>query len=393
MRRVIIASILVIGLATAVAAQEDRLETFQSSFASSNLQTKLEILRAAASEDAAAFGPLYGQALSFAVSNAEDLSSEQLLREIALVSINRIDEAGFTDAVNDLWRLFRLYNETTARIEIATVLGGLAGESEQTIEYMNQWVATRNNLTRAGTDVDLQVLSAVVQAIGNLGSSSSFPAVVDVILVDYPDFVTDDATTALSRLDGVALEMASDYILDQDIQDRYEALVFFVSGGYLSEPDSWELSRRVLADTLRRRPQERGILEEARRIRFYAADVIRNAEYSEATATVIRHFNETVLEFDRGRIVRSRLLEAIATLGAMGSDPAAARLTEYLELLNTYTEIDRPYETQIVLATIQNLQILDRPSSYNALFSTSILENYPSRVKDAAREAMRVVAQ
>lgn len=393
MRRVIIASVLIIGLATAVVAQVDRLETFQSSFASSNLQTKLEILRAAASEDAAAFGPLYGQALSFVVSNAEDLTSEQLLREIALVAINRIDEAAYTDAVNDLWRLFRLYNETTARIEIAGVLGRLATDSPQTIGYINQWVQTRNNLTRAGTDVDLQVLSAVLQAQGNLGASSSFPSVVDAILVGYPDFVVDDARTALSRLDGVQLEMASAYVLDQDIQDRYEPFAFFVSGDYLSEPDSWELSRVVLSDTLRRRPQELGIQEEARRIRFFAADVIRNASYSEATSEAIRHFNETVLEFERGRIVRSRLLEAIATLGAMGTDQAAARLTEYLELLNTYTEIDRPYDTQIVLATIQNLQILDRPASYNALFTTSILENYPTRVTEAAREAMRAVAQ
>ena len=77
----------------------------------------------------------------------------------------------------------------------------------------------------------------------------------------------------------------------------------------------------------------------------------------------------------------------------MDTDAAAARLTEYLELLNTYTEIDRPYDTQIMLATIANLQLLDRPASYNALFSTSILENYPRRVTDAARQAMQSVAQ
>ena len=46
-----------------------------------------------------------------------------------------------------------------------------------------------------------------------------------------------------------------------------------------------------------------------------------------------------------------------------------------------------------MLAVIQNLQILDVPASYNALFYTTLLENYPSRVRDAAREAMQAVSQ
>jgi hypothetical protein len=141
------------------------------------------------------------------------------------------------------------------------------------------------------------------------------------------------------------------------------------------------------------RPQEQAVQEEARRIRFLAATIIREGQYADATAVAIRHFNETVLEFERGRIARDRLLEAIGTLGAVGTEDAAIRLAEYLELLNTYTEIDRPYDTQIVLSTISNLQILDYPSSYNALFATMLLENYPRRIRDAAEAAMRSVAQ
>ncbi|MCG8478074.1 MAG: hypothetical protein MI724_03190, partial [Spirochaetales bacterium] len=127
--------------------------------------------------------------------------------------------------------------------------------------------------------------------------------------------------------------------------------------------------------------------------RFAAAEVLRAGEYAEATGEVIRHFNETVLEYDRDRIPKNRLLEAIATLGAMGTPEAATRLTDYLELLNTFTEIDRPYDTQVLLAVITNLEILDSPSSYNALFFTTLLENYPRRVRDAAREAMESVSQ
>jgi hypothetical protein len=393
MRRLFLSAMAFLLVIAAATAQSDRLETFQSSFSSANLQTKLEILRASDGEDPAAFGPLYGQALSYVVSNAEMLEAEQLLREIALVSIRRIEAGAYRAAVNDLWRLYRLYEETTARIEVIGVLASLAGDSPATIDGMNEWVLTQNNLTRSGTRVDLQVLAAMTGALGEIGDTSSFPAVLDVILVGYPDFVSDTALDSLGRLDGVPLEMATAFVIDQDIPDRYAPFAFFMENDYLTEADRLELARVTLGDTLRLRPQEQAVQEEARRIRFLAATIIREGQYADATAVAIRHFNETVLEFERGRIARDRLLEAIGTLGAVGTEDAAIRLAEYLELLNTYTEIDRPYDTQIVLSTISNLQILDYPSSYNALFATMLLENYPRRIRDAAEAAMRSVAQ
>ncbi|MCG8477718.1 MAG: hypothetical protein MI724_01380 [Spirochaetales bacterium] len=393
MRRLTTVFLIISAIVAPLAAQQDRLETFQASFASSNLQTKLEILRAADGDDPATFGPLYGQALSFAVSNADSLSSEPLLREIALVAVNRIAAGRYEPAVNDLWRLFRSYDETTGRIQILNVLGDLAGANEQTIDFMNAWVETQNNLTSAGTRVDLQVLMAAVEALGRIGSASSFESVLDVILVQYPDFVTETALTALASLDGEPLELATDVIVRKSVSEKRAPFLFLIENDFLQDGDKLELARRTLANALLLRPQELVEQEEARQVRFAAAEVLRAGEYTEATGEVIRHFNETVLEFDRGRIPKNRLLEAIATLGAMGTPEAATRLTDYLELLNTFTEIDRPYDTQVLLAVITNLAILDSPSSYNALFFTTLLENYPRRVRDAAREAMESVSQ
>ncbi len=393
MRRLTTVFLVISAIVAPLAAQQDRLETFQASFASSNLQTKLEILRAADDDDPATFGPLYGQALSFAVSNADSLSSEPLLREIALVAVNRIAAGRYESAVNDLWRLFRSYEETTGRIQILNVLGDLASANEQTIDFMNAWVDTQNNLTIAGTRVDFQVLTAAVESLGRIGSASSFEAVLDVILVQYPDFVTETALTSLGSLDGEPLELATDVIISKSVSEKRAPFLFLMESDFLQDADKLELARRTLANALLLRPQELVEQEEARQVRFAAADVLRAGEYAEAAGEVIRHFNETVLEYDRDRIPKSRLLEAIATLGAMGTPEAATRLTDYLELLNTFTEIDRPYDTQVLLAVITNLAILDSPGSYNALFFTTLLENYPRRVRDAAREAMESVSQ
>jgi hypothetical protein len=254
-------------------------------------------------------------------------------------------------------------------------------------------VATQNNVRLGSGEVDLQVLTAALEALGELEAPVAFEPLLDVILIQYPDFVTEVARTALDRVGGSQLEQAAEAIRDKDVTNKPEAFRFFIAEDYLSDADKPELARITLNDALRVQPNNAREQEALRQLRFAATTVIREAEYSDATNAVIRHFNETVLEFDRGRVTKDRVLEAIATLGAMGTEAASLRLTDYLELLNTYTERDRPYDTQILLATIRNLETLDYPSSYNALFLTQILENYPARVRDAAREAGRTVSQ
>jgi len=393
MRRVHIVLFLAIAVTATVSAQVDRLETYQNNFAVSNLQTKLEIVRSADNEDAAEFGPFYGETLRFVVSNAEDLDIERALREIALKTIDRIEEGRYTPAVGDLWRLFTVYRDTTTRIRILEVIGEIGAERPEETGYLAQWVATQNNLRGGGGDVDLQVLTAAMDALGQLRAPVAFEPVLDVILTQYPDFVTTRARANLGELDGVPLELATDVIRRKDVSDKGPAFLFFMEDEYLSDPDKLELARITLNEALRAQPATVRERETLRQLRFTAASRIREGAYAAATNSVIRHFNETVLEFDRDQIPKNRVLEAIATLGAMGNTEAAVRLTDYLELLNTYTERERPYDMQILLATIRNLEILDDPGSYNALFMTTILENYPDRVRDAAREAANTVSR
>ncbi|MFW5694643.1 MAG: hypothetical protein ACOCYB_05705 [Alkalispirochaeta sp.] len=391
MQRIIV---LVLFLTTTlVFAQSERLESLQSSFDSADRSTKLEVLRTAESEDAETFGPLYAQALSYVINNANDLSAQQTLRDIAGIAVDRIAEGGYTTAADEVWRLFGLFEETSARVEIAEDLADLVEQDSPTVDAMNEWVLRQNNLKRGGTGIDQQVLAAMTETLGQLGSPSSFRALLDVILADYPDFLTDAARQSLDNLEGDPVQLATEAVRSRDVDERMGTFEFFMTEDYLQEDQKAELALIVLDDALSRRPQSTELQEEVRRIRFLATDVLRDAEFEPATDVLIRHFNETVLEYDRGRVVRGRVLEAASALGATGSEAAAQRLTEYLELLNTYTEIDRPSDTQLMLGIISNLERLGQPLAYDALFSVTLLDGYPRRVRDAAREAMNSVSQ
>lgn len=387
------AAVLFLILGTAAGAQDRRLETFQANFASANLQTKLEVLRAAEREDAAQFGPLYLQALQYVVSHAGDLQGEPLLREIALVAMNRVQQGEYVPAAWELWRLFLDYPESTARIRILEVLGTIAGEQDRVILGLNDWVRRQHIQYTGGGRPDLQVVAAALGTLGSLASDTSFGVLVDTILLQYPDFVVSVARTGISRLPGDTVDLAFSFIQARPLAERRAALSFFVQGEVLSQEGKMLLAREMLADILGRTSRDAREIAEFREIRYAAARVLRSGEFADATPVVIRHFNETVLDFERRRISSGPLLEAIATLGAMGTEAASERLTAYLRLINTYSETDRPYDTQIVLATIQNLQILGFPGSYDALFYTTLIENYPRRVIEAARQAMVSVLQ
>lgn len=378
---------------TPVFGQSDRLETYRSNFRSANMETKLEILRSADSEDASEYGPLYGQALHYVISNADILGRSTTLREITLKTINRINEGQYRPALSNLWRLFQIYEDTTTRIQILGVMSRIAEADATEVDYLIDWVARQNALNQGPGQVDLQVVAAAVRALGELGVEEAFHPIVNIILAQFPQYVTNEARLALDKIEGNRLELASDVLNRKTPSEKDSAFSFFMDGDYIPEEDKGALAQRALTIALSTHPQ--GVQERSavRAFRYHAATQVRERGYADATGAIIRHFNLTVAEFDRGEAAMTRLLEAIASLGAMGNDQAAQRLTEYLDSLNTYTEQDRPYDTQVVLATIQNLRSLSYPGSYNALFLTTTLENYPDRVRDAAREASTTVSE
>ena len=380
--------VLVAVAGPSVSGQTSRLETYQSNFSTANLQTKLEILRAANHEDAREFGPLYRQALQFTVSNASDLPRQPMLREIAMLSTDRVEEGEFSPASPELWRLFQEYEDTTFRIRVLEVLGTVAGESEPIIGGIVDWVRRRHIEAQGGGRPDLQVLAVALETLGRFGDPRANPVLLDAILYQYPRFVTSVARESMGKLEGDSLELALQAVRGRPMAERRPAFSLLLEGDFLEGEQRMEFARMILGETVRVTTGDPLAVQDARRIRFTAAQALREGEYSAATAEAVQHFNQTVLEFDRGRITSGPLLEAIATLGAMGNEEAAQRLTAYLELINTYTETDRPFDTQIVLAVITNLEILGSPSSYNALFYTTLLENYPRRVRDRARQAM-----
>ncbi len=374
-------------------AQEDRLETARESFTGASLPTKLEILRMTERDDPAEFGPLYYYALKHVLNNAERIRADRDLRDLAFLAMDRIQAGTYRPAANDLWRLYQVHQETSFRIRVLEVLATMGGESTTVVEGVIDWVRRQHVVSQAGGSVDFQVLASAAKTLGEFGDPRAYTALLDTVLYRYPGYVTAPARESLGRLEGDMLEFALTAVRSRPPADRRPVFSLLLDMDHLDDAERLELAREVLRDAVGASASDLSAQEELRQTRFLAARILREGSYSDAAREVIRHFNQTVLEFERRRIGSAPLLEAIAAVGAMGTEEASARLTDYLDLLNTYTESDRPFDTQVVLAVIANLELLGFPGSYNVLSYTYMLENYPRRVRDRAEQAMSSVRQ
>ncbi len=394
-RRVVLLGIaLTVAIAGGIAAQdtERALEAYQDRFRDASPQVKLQILETADMLSVEELGPLYEQAVQFVLSNAEDIETNVILRDIALYAVEKIGEGGYSPATGSLWSLFVEYEDNTSRTLILDVLGTIGGGDAELVLDLNGWVQAQVNLYRGGVMPDQQVLRNAVQTLGELEDTSSFPVLLDVQLARISDAMTEEADIAMDALPGDYAQQAITTINNRAVARREPALDYFVTDPELSDEQRARIAAGVLAEALREVLRDPTELEAQRRLRYRAVSVFVDVPYPQATGSLIRHFNVTFADYDEGMTAKTWVLEAIAALGTTGTEDAAARLTDFLDLLNTYTENDRPYDTQIMLAVVTNLERLGNIVAYDALFYVTLLD-YPQRVKDAARDAIDTITQ
>lgn len=393
MKRFAVVLLLVLMTTGALAQDSQQLETFLDAFASGSPDVKLQVLRRAQNEPAEEMSPLYLEAAEFLENNAGRVENSAPMREMAEITAVGVREAGNVQALEALRRVFESYREQEMRVSILRTLGAVGDEDDETITWLREWVSTQNDLQVGGARPNPRVVRAAVDAMGEISDPSFFEALLEAVLAQYSAGISDAAREAMYDLEGDVVQLAAQSIGNRGPEEKLRALEFFMNDDGLTAEQKSAIAAAAIRDAIATETEARATEDTLREVRFLATEVLTENAYGEATDAMISHFDETFLEFDRGQVTRSRVLDAIVGLGSMGTEEAAARLAEFLELLNNYTESDRPYDTRIVMATIRNLERLGYPVAYNPLFYTSILEAYPAQVQNAAEEAMAAIQQ
>ena len=363
------------------------IESFLRNFARANLDTKIKVLEDAEQLDLEGLGPLYHKAIQFVTGNQILLLTDPAAQRLAILATRLIGEADYAEARYDLWDLFDIDKDTTVRVQVLNSLGEIADGDEEIIWKLNNFLLSQNTQFLTGGRPDMQVVAACIAALGELGDPSSFPVIFTAMSLSYSDTITSIARQSLYGIEGELKGHLIDVIEKNTIDEKLDALRMALAEDKLTEDEKGEIAERAMEVGLNTTSPDATEKAQLRELRYIAARALTDRKWAKATDLAIRHFDVTVMEYDRGIARKTDFLEAIACLGAMATHEAAVRLNLYLDLLNTYKEQDRKVDGQIVLAVINNLGKLgDKVAMDNLLFVGYL--NYSQTVQNAAREAI-----
>jgi len=376
-------------LVSSLWAQEpqDLLRSFTRNFAIASLDVKMQIIQDAGNSDYFGLGPLYRQAIDYVLDNFTLIDTDQRFRQLAVLAVDQLESAGYTEGKHSVWKLFDTDNDTGVRISCLNALGTLAQGDEEIITYMNLWLQNQNTVFQTGRVPDVYVISAAVRALGELGNQSSFPVLFTTMTVGYTDDISRSARENLFLLDGELKDSMIGILKEGDLAEKKPALEMSLETDRLREKDKGEIAQFAMDVGLHTAAVDNPSRQIARDLRYIAARALAERKWASATDLAIEHFDTVLLEYDRGLTDKRRVVEAIDCLGAMGTHEAAVRLTQYLVLLNSYTERLQEFDNIIVLAVVENLGGLGDKSAFDDLLYAQYL-SYSSEIKKAARDAL-----
>jgi len=366
---------------------EDLLRSFTRNFAIASLDVKMQIIQDAGNSGYAEMGPLYRQAIDYVLDNFTLIDTDQRFRQLAILAVDQMEASGYTEGRYSVWKLFETDRETGVRISCLNALGTLARGDEEIIEYLNVWLGQENTIFRTGKVPDVYVISAAVRALGELGDRSSFPGLFTTMTVGYTDDISRSAREGLFRLGGELKDNMIGILKESDLEEKKLALQMSMETDRLDDNAKAEIAQFAMDVGLHTAAVDNPSRQIARDIRYVAAVALKERKWSSATDLAIEHFDTVLLEYDRGLTDKRRVVEAIDCLGAMETHEAAIRLTQYLVLLNAYTERQQEFDNIIVLAVVKNLGLLGDKTAFDDLLYAQYL-SYSSEIKNAAREAL-----
>ena len=366
---------------------DDLLNAFQRNFVISSLDVKLQIIQDAADKGSEGLGPLYLQAVDYVLSNASLIAKDGRFGQLSEIALQQIDALGFSQASRSVWQLFEADTSTGVRVRALATLGTIATEDEDTILNMVIWLDKQNIIHEAGKPQDIQVITAAAEALGRLGAESSFQVIFTAMYMGYSDLVTSLCREALLKIRGDLKSHLEGILKDRPFPEKRLALLMALESERLEESEKAEIAAFALDISLHTGVKEADVKKVAREIRRLAVRALGERQWSAATALLIEHFDTSLQETDRGLADKNLLLEAIAGLGSMQSREAAVRLTQYLVLLNSYTEKGQGYDEQIMMAVVTNLGKLGDKTAFDDLMYVQYL-NYGSTIRNAAKTAL-----
>lgn len=376
-------------------SQAPSVADLEREFVATDLAGKVEVVRSPAASGARA-AALHLRALSFVADNLALLGPDRRLAALTIEAARGARGAGTGDTVPLLLGLFTAFDDDGVGIALLEALGTLGRGYPDASATIEAWLAGKaESLESAETPVltssgERTRLLAGVAALGSLGAPSAYGELFDLFV--RASAVGDDglktaAASAMASLAGDYRGFLSGFVASGPAARRAAALAAGLDYAGLPDEDRGMLAEKALAGALDEPGADPVSREIVRAVRFRAARELRVRRWQRASPLVARHFYDILDGWNKGRSPDSELIEAIDTLGAMGTNEASQTLAIFLQFANSEVERGSAFNETVVMAVIRNLGQLGDKMAFDYLLYMGYLP-WSETVKRAARDAL-----
>jgi hypothetical protein len=278
-----------------------------------------------------------------------------------------------------LWNLFLEYPVSEVKAEIIIALGGFGKKNSDIVSKINNHLIDLNDLNVSGESVDYLAVSALIAALMELDDASSSLVLFSVLLSGYPEVIYSEALGALDYINKDLNKFLFDVIKEGSLEEKFTALKAGINSKRLSIAEQGQLAEAALEVTLDN--------DDLSVLRYASVSFLSSLRWTRANDLAIRHYYSMLANYQENVSHKSRLIEAIAFLGAVGNSDAALALGLQLGLINDRKEKTDIFDAGITLAIVQALGLIGDKAAFNHLLHTGKL-SYNENITSAAREAI-----
>jgi hypothetical protein len=359
------------------------LQAYMQDFNDGEDTAKVNILRKAFlnNEINDTSGLLFEHALQYAFDNYTNAENFHNINNIIRVSLNGMRKTDSIKNLELLWNLFLEYPVSEVKADIIVALGGFGKKNNDIINKINNYLTDLNTLCASGESVDFIAVSSLISALMELDDISSCPVLLNVLFSGYPEVIYSEALGALDYIDNDLNKFLLDVIKEEPKEEKFAALKAGINSKRLSIAEQGQLAEAALELTIDDESDDLSIL------RYAAVSFLSSLRWTRANDLALRHYYSMLANFQENNSNKSRFIEAISFLGAVGNSEAALALGLQLGLINDRKEKTGSFDAGITLAIVQALGLIGDKAAFNHLLHTGKL-SYNENIILAAREAI-----
>ncbi|WP_024466460.1 hypothetical protein [Treponema pedis] len=361
----------------------DTLTDLRSDFVLANIEDKVQILKNAELSGSNLI-PLYKDCVKYVENSYAILGDDTRLLTIGIIGVTKLGELGEKSSAQDIRYLFSTVENEDFKIACLKSLSVLLEKDSGFTVYLNSLYENSLSDLLAGKKLNINLLIAYAQALGNFADTSSFEVLFKTLLYPVNETLKKAVKTALNNISFDYFYEIAYKKAEKNVQYIWTLYLLAKENKKIPGGQLGEISETVLSYGIENLETERELAE---KLIEETLPVLADLKWSKASSGVNKFFYFKQAALKQAGISYESLIPVIDCMGNLGTAESSQNLSIFLGVLNSETEKTKQYDEKLMLSVITALGRLGDKTAFDYLLYVEYL-NYSETVKQASRNAI-----